>query len=132
MEQLNPLANKCRKYSISDIKTLNEWYAAHRLDVPEEDMFPEIGYLVPEIGCGFIYQTDSSLCFIDGYISNPESTGDERRDAFDIITQNLLIAAKEAGFRAILAYTENMQIKKRCERYDFNKKGTYDLYVRGI
>lgn len=131
MEHLKEAA-KCRPVEVEDRDTINAWYAMRGLPELHEHLFPDVGYIVPGVGAGFIYQTDSSLCFIEGYISNPSSTKAQRKESFDHITNALIRAAKEHGFRSILAYTQNEEIAKRCERFQFQRKGDYTLYARGI
>lgn len=131
MEQRKEAVN-CRPVEQADRREINAWYAMRGMPSLEECLFPDVGYIVPGIGAGFIYQTDSSLCFIEGYISSPKTTKEERKDAFDYITNALIRAAKEHGFRSILAYTQNSEIAKRCKRFQFEHKGDYSLYVRGV
>lgn len=123
---------KLVRFNKSHIPEINSWYVARKMASLNDNLFPDIGYLVHGVGAGFIYQTDSALCFIDGYISHPLTNKEERKAAFDEITKALIMVAKEHGFDQILAYTKNPEIKRRCERFQFNLKGTYDLYVRGV
>lgn len=131
MDQLNPQA-KCRPVEIEDREVINFWYGLRGMNWLHEHLFPDVGYIVPGIGAGFIYQTDSSLCFIEGYISNPKSTKEERKEAFDAITISLIHAAKDHGFQTMLAYTHHEEIAKRCERFQFQRKGDYALYKREL
>lgn len=123
---------ECKRFTIEDIPQINAWNAMRFMPKIDEWFFPKIGFVVDNIAAGFIYQTDSVLCFIDGYVSNPDSNRLDRKAAFDLITNNLLIIAKEFGFKSVLAYTQHPAIKERCEKYDFNLKGRYDLYVKEI
>lgn len=123
---------KCRPVEIKDHNTINLWQNAHGLARLEEHLFPSVGYIVENVAAGFLYQTDSSLCFIDGYISNPASDKAERREAFDQITDNVIRTARDHGFRNILAYTQHPEIMKRCVRYQFAPKGVYSLYSREL
>jgi hypothetical protein len=123
---------KCRKFESKDLSIINCWYRERGSAQLTEDAIPSLGFIVDDIGAGFIYQTDSCLCFIEGYVANPATSKEDRKEAFDIITANLIMAAKEAGYTKILAFTEHPEIKKRCLRYDFKHKGVYDLYVREV
>lgn len=131
MEQVNAAA-KCRPVEHEDRETINAWYAMRGFHPIGEHLFPDVGYIVPGIGAGFIYQTDSSLCFIEGYISNPTSTKAERKEAFDAITVSLIHAAKDHGFTSMLAYTKHEEIAKRCDRFQFQRQGDYTLYRRSL
>jgi hypothetical protein len=121
-----------RPFQPEDIKQINSWYGARGIPPIDKHLFPDVGYIEPGVAAGFLYQTDSSLCFIDGYVANPAAPKASRGEAFDAITISIVRTAKDHGFRQILAYTEHPEIKKRCERSLFNLKGRYDLYVRDI
>lgn len=123
---------KCRPVTPKDYDVINAWYRGHHMPPLCEHLFPDVGYVVDGIGAGFIYQTDSSLCFIEGYISNPDSGKDDRKEAFDQITNCLIRVAKDFGFKAVLAYTQHPEIAKRCERFHFQYKGTYNLFLKGL
>jgi len=120
------------RFSEEHIPEINSWYCQRGMETLSKHLFPDVGFIVRGVGAGFIYQTDSSLCFLDGYISNPESTKEHRKDSFDKITHALILTAKDHGFRSILAYTQNPEISKRCERFGFGLRGTYNLFVKGV
>lgn len=121
-----------RRVTKDDIQTINSWYAIRGMQTLGEHLFPDIGFIVDNVGAGFIYQTDSSLCFLDGYVSNPGSTKDQRKTAFDSISNALILTAKAHGFSQILAYTKNSEIRKRCERFQFMLRGDYTLYCKEL
>lgn len=121
-----------RRFTKKDIPTINAWYQARKLPPLHPELYPDIGYIVENVAAGFIYQTDSVLCFIEGYIANPQTSKEERKAAFDEITTALIRTAKDHGFKSILAYSQLEEIRKRCERYDFKFKGHYALYVKEI
>jgi hypothetical protein len=121
-----------RRVIKEDYPTINKWYLARGMMPLSEHLYPDIGFIVENIGAGFLYQTDSALCFIDGYISSPSSDKEERRVAFDKITTAIVRTAKDHGFRSILAYTKNQGVKGMCDRFNFQFKGEYTLYVKEI
>lgn len=121
-----------RRFILEDIPTVNAWYLSRGMFPLNEHMFPDVGFIVENVGAGFLYQTDSSLCFMDGYISSPATTRDERAAAFEKISQALIRTAKDHGFKEILAYTKNPGVKKMCDRFTFELKGQYDLYVKEV
>lgn len=121
-----------RKFIQEDLAQVNRWHALHEMPVIGYDDLPEIGFIVPGVCAGFLYQTDSSVCMLDGYISNPESEKNARKDALDAITFLLITTAKDLMFTTIMAFTKNQSVMGRCERYEFTKKGEYNLFVRRI
>lgn len=111
---------------------ISHWYRDRDMSIPHPKFFPETGFVVENIAAGFIYKTDSKICLLDGYISNPKTTKEDRKKALDIITSDLIIYAKESGFLSILAYTKNESIRKRCGKFLFLDKGDYTLHVREL
>lgn len=119
-----------RRYIEEDLREVNRWYAMQELPVLEHEDMPAIGYIVPGVCAGFLYQTDSSMCMIDGYIANPEARGEKRKNALDAVTYLLITTAQDLNYKAIMAYTKTAAVSARCERYEFQPKGEYKLFVR--
>lgn len=121
-----------RRYIKEDLKQVNRWEAMCELSLTPEHGIPDVGFIVPGVCAGFLFQTDSSICMFDGFIANPEIRGEERLKALDAVTDALVITAKDLGFKSVLAFTKNKNIKARCERYGFSGRGGYELFVRGL
>lgn len=120
------------RFSPENIPEINAWYCLRGMEPLNKHLFPDVGFIVSGVCAGFIYQTDSALCFLDGYVSNPDTTKEQRKEAFDKITTALILTAKDHGFTSILAYIKNPEIAKRCERFGFGLRGTYNLFVKGV
>ena len=101
--------DNCVRFTKDHIPAINSWYGLRAMPSVPENLFPDIGFIVPGIGCGFLYKTDSALCFLDGYMANPNTTKEERKDAFYAITRYLMRDAKDHGFTQILAYTKHQR-----------------------
>lgn len=121
-----------RRVIESDFGVINKWFGLRGEPNIPKGYFPDVGFIAENVGAGFLYQTDSTLCFIDGYISNPASTKAEREDAFEWITRSLLLTAKEHKFTMVLAYSQNPAVKKWCDKFNFELKGEYRLYAREV
>jgi hypothetical protein len=119
-----------RHYIDSDLKEINRWEALHGADLTPIEALPQVGFIYPGVCAGFLLQTDSAVCFLDGFTANPEVEKEKRRLALDSVTEKLLITAKDLGFKSVLAFTSNESIKARCNRYEFSPKGEYNLFVR--
>jgi hypothetical protein len=121
-----------RLFTPEDLKALNRWEAMCEKNITPHHGIPKIGFIVPDVCAGFLYQTDSSICLFDGFIANPEARGEKRKAGLDAVTDALIISAKDLGFKSILAFTQNERIERRCERYEFQLIGAFNLYVRGL
>lgn len=124
--------DKCRAISEWDLCEIADWHGARGIVPPDRELYPRIGFIVSGVAAGFLFRTDSGICFLDGYISNPNTDREAREKALDEITDRLLLAAKDHGFTKAMAYTQNAAVRRRCERYEFSPGGDYSLYIREI
>lgn len=112
-----------RRYKSSDKDQLDLWYNAHQM--PPMAAVPKRGFIVPGIGAGFMMVTDDGLALLDGYITNPAASWDERQRAIDDITAALLSEANRGGFRQVLAITTAQGIYDRALRLGFQDIGNF-------
>jgi hypothetical protein len=121
-----------RLFEEKDIETINGWYRARQQPELNKYLFPDTGFFIENVAVGFLYRTDSCLCFLDGYVCSPSSTKEQRAAAFEKITHMLIRVAKDQGYTRILAYTKSPGIKKIAERFQFSLKGDYTLFIKEI
>ena len=121
-----------RRFIKEDLPQINRWQALLEMPLTTYEDLPAIGYIVPGICAGFLFQTDSSVCMLDGYIANPEVLGSKRKEALNAVTDLLIITAKDLDYKKIIAFTRHESVKARCERYEFSQKEDYTLFVRRI
>lgn len=116
-----------RTFHQTDFEMVKKWYEDREMKCPPMSSFPELGFIIPEVAAGFIAQTDSTVCLLEGYITNPTSSKQERDLALDEITDSLLEAAKELGYQHVLAFTSNTAIEERARAWGFGYGGQYSL-----
>jgi hypothetical protein len=121
-----------RLFHRPDYETISEWYKERNLPPPSESSLPATGFIVPEVAAGFLTTTDSDICFLDGYISNPKSDKTERDYALDDITDALLAIANGMGFKHVLVMTRNQSIEERARYWGFSLIGMHKLMHREI
>jgi hypothetical protein len=101
--------SELEKFSFDEhFEEITRWFTHWGLMSPKREMLSSNGIIVRDIACGFLYLTDSSMAFLDFYISNPKSKKEDRAKALSMITKNLIAWAKEYGVTNLLA---NSQIK---------------------
>lgn len=106
-----------------DYKEICEWFRKRNINSPSIDMLSDSGVIVDNVACGFLYLTDSSLSFIDFYISNPLSSKQKRSQALELITTNLIMWAKETGASHIMCNSQIRTIQDLAFKYDFKSYG---------
>lgn len=121
-----------RRYAATDLPEVAGWYAARALRAPTADMLPDCGVIVQGVAAGWLYGTDSAVCLLDGYITNPAASPEDRNAALDAITGELLAAARGRGFRHVIAYTGTPSIEARAISHGFLAAGSRRMLERGL
>jgi hypothetical protein len=107
------------------------WYRIRGDDAPPLDMMPASGAIVPGVAAGYMYQTNSKMCMLEGFITNPLASPEERSAAIDEIARALIAKAEQLGFTYILALTDNWGIGRRAiDRHSFVRLGNYEMLIR--
>lgn len=111
----------------ADRATLNAWYQAHGYGPLRSGELPATGFLVEGVAAGFLYRTDSDTVILEGFITNPEATSEERYHALLQVHTALLTAAKQSGARRLVALTADDSLKKRAQDQGFTSLGLFEL-----
>ena len=97
---------------------MRSWFQARNEDLVPEAL-PEWGFIVPGIGAGFIYKTDSSVAFFENLVAAPGLSKEERGHLIDAITTAVIQKAEELGFKVLMGYTMLDPVVKRSEKFGF-------------
>ena len=76
--------------------------------------------------------TDSGVCFIEGYVTNPKATLRERDRAIDAITECLLSHAQITGAKLVKCETRFNGIRRKAEKFGFKTIGKTISMVKEI
>lgn len=88
------------------------------------EFFPTIGYIVDGVCCGFLYQTDSKVAYIQRIVSNKKSDKAFRSICLDLIIKELKECAKMLGYTVLICPTDNTALSKRfVEKHGFESSG---------
>lgn len=121
-----------RQFTDDDLSQINEWYAAHGAPPVPRTRISNIGRIEPGVAAGFLYQTDSSVCLLEGYVSNPLAASEDRGRALFGITIRLLAEAKDMGFSEVIAMTKDLNIMERAIMHEFKDMGAFYLFSKEI
>jgi hypothetical protein len=97
-----------RYFEDDDYNTLVDWWKFWRFAPPSLENLPTSGVIVNKDGvdicAGFIYFTNSKMCWIEFIVSNPSvKQKEDRREAIMKVIDILCSVGKENGYE--LAYT---------------------------
>ena len=97
------------------------WGKKYQFPFPSEDFIPDLGCIVNDAACGFLYLTNSKLCLIEWIFANPEKTAEERKEALDGVIHFLTQLALGLGKKAIFSYSATEAYRKVLDRNGFVK-----------
>lgn len=121
-----------RQYVPNDYPELQKLFKTWDLKAPEKAFLPNMGYIVDGVAAGFLYFTDSKIAIIDNFISNKQSSRQDRDKALDEIVEALLASARTGGAKLVKCDTDIDAIKKRAVKMGFNTVGIYTSFARMI
>jgi hypothetical protein len=118
--------------TVDHYSEIASWYIARSLPVPLKDFIPSVGLIVPGLAAGFLFQTDTRLAIIGEFISNPDTSSEDRSRALDEITEGLCERAKSLGFLVITCSTQSSAIEKRAIAQGFKNTGSFLSYSKRV
>ena len=100
-----------------DYSTLVDWWKWFRFPAPSYEMLSDKGFMITKNGvdicAGFLYTTNSSFCFCEYIVSNPDYRENDRSEAIveliNVIGQN----AKELGHTLSFTFIKNENLINR-------------------
>jgi len=112
----------------ADYKTIDDWYLSRGQNTLRQ--FPKLGYIMPGVAAGFVYQTDSDICLVEGFVSNPKAPARKVFKAFDSITIACLKTSGAMGYTRVFAFTQKRSIKSLALRHCFTSRGDFMIFEK--
>lgn len=102
--------------------TLERWWKAHEWAPVPADSLPSTGIVVAAddgtlVCAGFLYATDSPLCWLEWVVADPESATETRSAALDVLISSLLFIAKERGFKQVFTFARHQRLIGRYQAH---------------
>lgn len=87
----------------------------------------------PGVACGWLYETDSDVVILEGFVTNPKATLRARHRAVDAIAGCLLEHARGTGAKRVLASFQSSGISKIAKkRHGMRSIGLHELMAREV
>jgi len=112
-----------RIYNRTDYPKLVSWWINRDWPVPEIDFLPEKGIIITgdkDICAGFLYRSDSKLCWIGWPISDPNSDKLERREAVKVMWKKLEELARSLDYKWIWSFSGVPSVQSDFLKNGFN------------
>lgn len=109
----------------TDYATLTAWWTAHDWLVVPEHALPPLGLVVEStagspIAAVFLYQTDSSICWVEWLVADPNTDKHLRDVAINIVLNDIADIARDYGYKAIFTSSAFSQLTDRLsEKHEF-------------
>ena len=121
-----------RVFRRDDLDELNSWYVGHGMPTLPPSALPTLGMVQPGVAAGFLYETDSGVCLVEGFVSRPGSGPKERHRALEGITEALLASARDQNFKHAVAICRTSAVEKRAARHGFRPVGRFAVYGKEL
>ncbi len=124
---------KIRQINSDDYQVLTEWWKDWDWQPVPEVFLSPTGLMVYndiDICAGWIYKTDTPICWIENVISNKNA---KDRDAVTFLLQALEAKARTMGFKVAMTSVKNKSLIRKMENIGYIKTDT-DMtnYVRAL
>ena len=121
-----------RDFMPSDLSEVNSWCRARGIAELSLDAIPKNGLFEPMTGVGWLYLTDSSIAFIDGFVSNPGMESRLRGVAMASIGEGLLEKAKALRVRHVIVTTQHANIARWALEHGFAQHGLHSMLTKEV
>lgn len=102
---------------------VTEWWQRQNFAVVPLSHLPQVGIVVfvneKPTAAGWLYQTDSSICWLEWIVANPEIRGEERKAALSYLINEVKRAASQMDFKTIFMSVQNASLMSRLESHGF-------------
>lgn len=120
----------------TDYEVIANWLNLHNKPNMSRDYFSSNGYMInvngEDIIAGFLYSTDSNVCFIENFISKPGTEKMLRRMAIDKLFKVILEEAKDKGFKLILTCAELHSLMANLKEVGFRELPSNKVFFRSL
>ena len=108
-----------RPYTVNDYSLMKSWAEGRKWPVIPAEFLPTTGIIDPEHCVGFLYKTDSKICWLEWVLGNPNSDKEERSKALDNLILALLCEAKSCGYKVVFTSVEHTGLIDRYKKNGF-------------
>ena len=85
-----------------------------------------------DICSGFVYSTDSYICFLEFATINKNTTKEQRNGAIEQLFVSALEQAKSMGFKMAMTFGEDKHVRTAPRLYKWREENMNDAILRGL
>lgn len=120
-----------------DYPVLCGWWSWFRFPAPPQDCLPNNGtggIMVVKgdvnICAGFIYFTNSKLCWVEFVVSNHEYRESDRAEAIQLLLNELCGIAERKGFKGVFSSVKNENLINHFDACGFTKNKNTTEFIK--
>lgn len=95
-----------RRFQPKDLAIVNGWFKGHGQRKLTPDELPKTGAIVDDVAAGFLYLTDSSVSFLENFVSNPKASDRDVAKAIDKMVNELVKISVNGDRKKIFAFSK--------------------------
>lgn len=115
-----------RPYIPEDFEQVYSWGKQWDAEY-KANLFPPTGLIIDGVGVYFMYETQSSLVFLESMVCNRDIDKETRHKGADLLLTNMLKLAKDKGYEVAYACTNNPSVVERGLRIGAKVSPSYAL-----
>lgn len=99
---------------------IKKWLKQWNLSYAFLDMIPSTGFIINDIAALFAYETNSSVFFIEGLISNKEIEKHIVREAIDELISHTINTMTNKGYKYAIGSSNLETVIETVKRFEFD------------
>lgn len=100
-------------------KEVAGWLKKHAFPLPHKEMLSDVGFIVDDTACGFLYTSNSSIGWVEWIFSNPRKDKKHRAEALDILFKLLEETARNLNITVLFSAAAQPAYQAVLERSGF-------------
>lgn len=96
---------------------ISRWLAERNIECPDNQDFCDFGLVVDDLVAGFLYKTNSKLCYLDDFVSDPDGDPTAKSEAWQKLISALEEEAKSSGYKYITASVNHPNLLVAFKNY---------------
>jgi hypothetical protein len=88
-----------KRYTPDMYDQINDWFRSRKFDSIPSKFLSHTGFIVPGVAVGFLIETNTAVCFLEPFISNPKAPKELREKSLAGIVEALEQEASKLGYR---------------------------------
>jgi hypothetical protein len=120
-----------RQFTENDIEEVIGWFHSRKIEITS-DYLPKTGFIAPGVAAGFIYRTDANFCIFECFISNPNTTKEERNTALNSIVTHMIEKAKNLGYKDAYGFATSQSMIRHGMEQGFRYVETCSTIIKDL